>query len=209
MKKIVITQRLILNDTYYEQREALDVKWGKLFEMLGFLPVVLPYEYDFHIFFHEMRIDGILLTGGNDLSSLSLSKESKKRDAFEYKLIEYGIKNDIPIYGICRGMQVIAAYFGASFSKIDNQVNIRHGLEITENSKYHKQLIKIGKVNAFHNYAIDKLDDSFLVSATDEIGIIKAIEHKSHKIFAQMWHSEREQPFDKHEMELIRHFYDQ
>jgi len=36
------------------------------------------------------------------------------------------------------------------------------------------------------------------------VGIVKAIEHKKYKIFGQMWHSEREKPFNKNEMKLIR-----
>jgi gamma-glutamyl-gamma-aminobutyrate hydrolase PuuD len=37
--------------------------------------------------------------------------------------------------------------------------------------------------------------------------IIKAIEHKKYKIFAQMWHSERELNFDKQEVQLIKDFF--
>ena len=44
-------------------------------------------------------------------------------------------------------------------------------------------------------------------TATDESGIIKSIEHREYKIFGQMWHSEREMPFDKYEVALIEDFF--
>ena len=40
-----------------------------------------------------------------------------------------------------------------------------------------------------------------------ENGIIKAIEHKQYAIFGQMWHSERESPLNKQEIELIKYFF--
>ena len=47
MKKIALTQRLLLNQNYFEMREALDVKWGALFKKLNFLPVILPIEFEY------------------------------------------------------------------------------------------------------------------------------------------------------------------
>ncbi|MBT7296752.1 C26 family cysteine hydrolase domain-containing family [Candidatus Woesearchaeota archaeon] len=207
MKKIVITQRLMLNDSYYELREALDVNWALLFSELNFLPIVLPTKYDFEKYFESINIDGILLTGGNDLNSINVSEVSKQRDVFEKKLIEYGIQNDIPIFGVCRGMQIIAEYFEADFTEVKNQVAIKHNLRINQESKYFIKLNKIGEVNSFHNYAIHNLSNEFLVSATNEDEMIKAIEHTKYKIFGQMWHSEREEPFRQEELMLIKDFF--
>lgn len=207
MKKIAITQRLILNDSYYELREALDVQWGTLFHRLDFLPIILPFNYSFEKYFRSLEIDGILLTGGNDLNSLSPSKESEKRDIFEKKLIEYGIENDIPIFGICRGMQIIAEYFGSDLEAVSNQIGIKHRLKVNKKSKYFDVLQQLRDVNSFHNYVVDNLAIELLSSATDEKGMIKAIEHTRYKIFAQMWHSEREEPFQEAELTLIKDFF--
>ena len=207
MKKIAITQRLILNDNYYELREALDTRWGLLFDALNFLPIILPIEYNFKKYFDSIKIDGILLTGGNDLNSLNCSDESLQRDIFEKELIKYGIKNNIPILGVCRGMQVIAEYFGASFIKVKDQVAIKHSLKVNEESKYFNELSKLNDVNSFHNYAVENLTKDLLISATDNNDTIKAIEHKEYKIFAQMWHSERDKIFDKEQLKLIEEFF--
>lgn len=207
MKKIAVTQRLILNESYYELREALDINWGVLFEKLDILPIVLPIEYNFEIYFKSLNIDGIILTGGNDLNIVNEDKVSKKRDIFEKKLLKYAIENNIPVFGFCRGMQVIADFFGADFKEVRNQIAIKHELKINCNSKYFTYLNKIEKVNSFHNYSINNISNDILISATNEDGIIKAIEHKKYKIFAQMWHSERENPINEKELNLIKEFF--
>jgi putative glutamine amidotransferase len=207
MKKILITQRLQNNETYEECREALDVSWAKLFKEIDLLPIVLPYEYDYKKYFDEFEIDGVLLTGGNDLYSLNNNELSKKRDYFEKDLISYAIENSVPIFGVCRGMQIIAEYFGSSFVKVDGQVNVRHNLHVEKKSKYFTHLQKLKSVNSFHNYAVKNLSNELIVSVTSEDKIIKAIEHKTYKIFAQMWHSERETPFINEELNLIRDFF--
>jgi N5-(cytidine 5'-diphosphoramidyl)-L-glutamine hydrolase len=207
MKKIAITQRLLINEIYYECREALDIRWGLLFKELGFLPIVLPTEYDFEIYFEALDIDGICITGGNDLNTLNPNELSKKRDEFEKRLIKYGIEQNIPIYGICRGMQIIAEYFGCDLEEVENQVNITHPLQINPLSKFANKLKQLKHVNSFHTYRISSLHNSLLVSATHENGTIKAMEHKDYKIFAQMWHSERESPFNPEELDLIKSFF--
>lgn len=208
MKKIAITQRLIENKEYKEVRETLDLNYSKLVSRLGFLPIVLPYEVDFKDYFKAFKIDGILLSGGNDLNSLNPSFIAKKRDDFEFLLLEYAIENDIPVFGICRGMQVIAKYFNCNLERVPNQVNIRHSLLSNKNSCYFNYLNKIKEVNSFHNFSIQNLSAEFIVSATNEFGMIKAFEHKYKRIFGQMWHSEREKPFCEYELALISNFFE-
>lgn len=208
MKTILVTQRLANNDSYYEQREMLDLRWGTLFEKSNLLPIVLPTEFDFKKYFHSLSIDGVLFTGGNDLFSLFENELSQKRDIFEKQLLEYAIEKRIPIFGVCRGMQLIAEYFGSTFKKVEGQVAITHRLKINKMSKFLPLLEKLDKVNSFHNYGIDSIGDGLIISATNEEGIIKAIEHKELKIFGQMWHSEREYPLNENELNLIKDFFD-
>lgn len=207
MKKIVLTQRIVLNESYPEIREALDIRWAKLLKEIGCLPIILPCEVDFRDYFETCSIDGIILTGGNNLYSLSDDPLSKKRDTFEKELITYAIQNKIPLLGICRGMQIIAEYFGSSLQKISGHVGTRHLLIPREDSLFYPYLKNITEVNSYHNYAIEFISDELSISAVDEVGCIKAVEHRSHRIFAQMWHSEREIPFQKNEIDLWKIFF--
>jgi len=207
MKKIAITQRLVENGSYSEMRECLDVNYSKLIYACGYLPIVLPYEVAFESYFKNIDISGVVLTGGNDLNCCHKSSLSKKRDLFEKKILKYCIENDIRILGICRGMQLIAEYFKSDFKQVYNQVNVRYRLKINQNSKYRDSLNSIKIVNSYHNFSVNKLSDQMVVSATNENGVIKAIEHKNYKIFGQMWHSERENPFNENELNFIKDFF--
>lgn len=207
MKKIAITQRLMENDSYYEIRDTLDVKWGKLFRELGFLPIILPTEFDFKQIFENIEVDGILLTGGNDLSCMDNTPLNKQRDIFEKEIIKYAVDKNIPLFGICRGLQIIADYFLSSFKKVDNHASTRHNLNASSASKYYESLKNINLVNSYHNYAVNEISDELTVSAFSTDGIIEAIEHKEYKIFAQMWHSEREESFNDNELSLIKKFF--
>ena len=72
----------------------------------------------------EFSFQGLLLTGGNDLSSLNeASNISIERDSTEKELIDHFIARDLPVLGICRGMQMIWTYFGGSLYKQEDRVN--------------------------------------------------------------------------------------
>ena len=207
MKKIAITQRIISNKTYFEQREALDIRWSILFKELNYLPIILPIGIDFKEYFHNNNIEGILLTGGNDLNSLNINDLSRLRDIYELNLISYGIENEIPIFGVCRGMQIVAKYFESTFKKVKDHVAVNHKLIVSKNSNYRENLLELDNVNSYHNYAIDKVGNNLIVSAFSDDKSIEAIEHTKIKVFGQMWHTERQQPFKKEELGLIKTFF--
>ncbi|MDH3972684.1 MAG: gamma-glutamyl-gamma-aminobutyrate hydrolase family protein [Deltaproteobacteria bacterium] len=198
---------MIENDSYYEVRDALDVRWAQLLGKLGWLPVILPTAFDFGEYFRSFKIDGVVLSGGNDLALHSDSSLSRKRDAFEMGIIKFALNNDIPVFGICRGMQILAQYFNCTFKKIDGHVGSRHKLVNSDRSRYKDDLAKLNEVNSFHNYGIDIVHDDLIVSARSEDDAVEAIEHKHYKVFGQMWHSERETPFSDVELNIISKFF--
>lgn len=206
MKKIAITARLAKNSEYFELRECLDIRWGALFLKLGFVPIILPCEFDVAKIYENVGFKGVILSGGNDLFSLGGDELSKKRDEFERNLIKFCMKKQIPLLGVCRGMQMIAEFFGSTFKKVENQVAIRQDLEISPKSRYFHTLSKIKSVNSYASFFIDTLSNELEISAKSE-GIIRALEHKKHKILGIMWHSEREEPFCKAQNDLIKSFF--
>lgn len=208
MKKVIaITQKIIYNDSLNETVESLDIAYIQLIEELGFTPLILSSLINIKEYFSKFKIDGIILSGGNDLYCCNKNKLSKKRDSFEKALIKYAINSKIPILGICRGMQVISDYFNSSFERIENQVNINHFIHAEKKSKYFKELNKLKEVNSFHNFSIKTLSKNLIISAKSDTNIIKAIEHKNYKILAHMWHPERKIPFNKNELDLIKIFF--
>lgn len=182
---IGITQRLIQNQSYYEQREALALDWGKLFNtsdlFKGFLPLPLSYELPFNLY--KKHLKAVILSGGNDLSLYNASDLSQKRDAYESELIKHCLYDEIPLLGICRGAQMIAHFFGSKLRACQNHTS-EHEIISIKGEKF--------RVNSFHNYAITELgwDLTPLFFAEDKS--IEAFKHKNAKIYGLMWHIERE-----------------
>ncbi len=208
MKKIAISQRLIENNSYYEIRDELDIRWAALFRELDYLPILLPTNYNFEKYFELIDINGIILSGGNDLGYLVNDELSKKRDIFEKSIIKFAIKECIPMLGVCRGMQIIADYFNNDdLEKVDGHVGTSHRIVVSDKSKFREYLKKLDFVNSYHNYGIKKIPDGFILSAKSDDGIIEAMENKEHNIFCQMWHSERQTPFKENELMIIKKLF--
>lgn len=207
MKKIAFTQRLIEAEAYRETRDALDVQWAKFCCDLGVLPVLLPTEYDFTRYFEEFEIAGIVFTGGNDLSSLNQSPLSKRRDAFETSLLDYAISHTIPVLGVCRGMQFIAAYFGASLQTIPSHASTRHGITVHEGCRYYNCYAGHEEINSYHCFRVTSLPDSLRTVATSDDGTIEALQHIELPIEAHMWHPEREMPFIPSDIMLAQQLF--
>ena len=56
---------------------------GALFKKLNFLPIILPIQFDYKKYFNSIKIDGIILSGGNDLNIIHKNSLSFRRDRFE------------------------------------------------------------------------------------------------------------------------------
>ena len=172
MKRIAISQRLIFNP-HGMMQELVDSAWGNFCCRCGFLPLYIPILYDFK----KLCFEGLILTGGGDLFDISNKEEDKIRDELEAKLISYCLECNIPILGVCRGMQMINKYFGGTLKKISGHIG--------------EHFLSDGRqVNSYHNYAIDKPGKGLSVVTTADDSVIEEIKYED-KIFAQMHHPER------------------
>ncbi len=207
MKKIAITQRLIENTSYKEVYDALDIRWASVFNKLRVLPVVFPTNYDPEKYFDELDIAGVILSGGNDLSRFSNGQLSHIRDEFEKKIVNSCMRRGLPLLGVCRGMQLVTDHLGGTLKKAQGHVGVRHELLADRSSQFHSEISRLGSVNSFHNYVVEKLPVGFVSAATSADGYYEAAENKERKIFLQMWHCEREEPFNESNMQIIKKFF--
>jgi putative glutamine amidotransferase len=189
MKTIAVSQQFLFNK-HNTLQETMDATWGKLLDTLNFSPIYLPAYYNLE----KLHFSGVILTGGGDLYEVSGKQEDKIRDKFEFSLIKFCIEKNIPVFGVCRGMQLINRYFGGTLKKIKNHVGCVHVLSDGR------------EVNSYHNYGINKMGEGIAIIETYE-GVIESIRHNSYKIYGEMNHPERHNPFFQRDICLLKDFF--
>ena len=203
MKIIAISQRVHKINEYSELRDELDNRLFEFTNKLGFLPVPIPNfkkknNADIKTllkWLNSIKPSGIILSGGQDIGKF------KHRDQIEFKLLKWSVKNNVPIIGICRGMQIIGHWAKVKTIKIKNHVGVRHIIISSINKNYKR------KVNSFHNLALSKCPKNFKVNFRSLDGVIESIEWRKKKIFGCMWHPEREKKFDKQDISKFKGFF--
>lgn len=195
MKRIGITQKI----TFFEKgkRDVIESSWYDFFKACDLLPILIPNQVAYiKAFLKTNPLEGYLLSGGNSL--VSCGGDAPERDEIERLLLENGILHNLPIFGVCRGMQVIQHFFSIPLERIEGHVRQEHTLIF--NHFPHK-------VNSFHEYGTKQSSDDFEILAKTEEGVIEAIKHRSLPIQAIMWHPERNEVFSPVDIDLIKmHF---
>ena len=160
--------------------------------------------------------DGLLLTGGGDVDPgyygvkdlLGRSKDvNASRDEFEFYAIERALDLNIPILGICRGMQVMNVYLGGSLIlDLPSAGYDDHARERKEQASHQvkvdgQSLLRgvVGQdvldVNSTHHQALERMGNGLIASAVSIDGVIEAAEWimKDRMPFLMLvqWHPER------------------
>ena len=202
LKKIGISLRVEKIEKFNEKRDTISHDWINFLQKLDYFPVLIPNNLtDVEDYISELKLNGIILSGGDNIG------EFPERDQTENKILEYAIKNSIPVLGVCRGMQLINTFFNGTISENSNSGHVGkpHNIDIINPSLVnlfgHDKL----EVNSFHNNLIKKDDigdelDVFALSEKDFT--IEGCFHKKYPIIGVMWHPERDQQ-KKHQSQII------
>ena len=202
LKKIGISLRVEKIEKFNEKRDTISHDWINFLQKLDYFPVLIPNNLtDVEDYISELKLNGIILSGGDNIG------EFPERDQTENKILEYAIKNSIPVLGVCRGMQLINTFFNGTISENNNSGHVGkpHNIDIMNPSLVnlfgHDKL----EVNSFHNNLIKKDDigdelDIFALSEKDFT--IEGCFHKKYPIIGVMWHPERDQQ-KKHQSQII------
>lgn len=197
MKMIALTQRVDIIDTYGERRDALDQRWGKLLLQSGLLPVTVPNNPGWlEVFLAQQAVDGILLTGGNSLACYG--GNAPERDAVEALLLDYAISRNLPVLGVCRGMQVILDRCGVTLQTVTGHVAAEQEIDV-EGQRV--------RVNSYHDWGTYAASAELNVWARADDGVIKAVRHKMHRIWGIMWHPERFASFRSEDLALLQRIF--
>lgn len=200
MKVIVYTQRVEYVQSYSERRDCIDQSIPKLLLACGFLPIPIyniPNRDLIEQFMNNVSVDGVLFTGGNSL--YKYGGDALERDKTEIILLEWCLKKNIPVLGLCRGMQFILDYFGATLENIDGHIGVKHKIVGS---------IARDRVNSFHRQAARSVPKSLVVMSNSLDGVVEAVRHKTKSIYGIMWHPERENPFHDGDIELIKRVFE-
>ena len=190
-----MTQRVQCIPEYGERRDALSQEWTVLAKSCGFLPLLLPNDAAVvRTMLETLPPDGILLTGGNDLSAYG--GDAPERDETERVLIEMSIEKKIPLLGICRGMQMLLDHFGVPLEQVENHVRVEHPLDSGES------------VNSFHSWGTHHCGSPLLVLHRSSDGVVEEISHAEYPwIHGMMWHPERYSPLREQDIQRIKEVF--
>ncbi len=207
MRLLGITQRVDVVKSYGERRDCLDQRWSDLALHLNCLPVALPNIPPEKVepLLDSTGLDAIIFSGGNTIASLDplAADASAERDAFEFELLRLALIKNIPVIGVCRGMQMINLAFGGHLAQTFNHVATQHAIYSKTPTYQFPET-----VNSYHNWGIsnDGLANELEMIAIDAEGYIEAYKHPDAKLLGLMWHPEREKPFNLLDIQLLTRF---
>lgn len=211
MKRIGITLRLSSPQAYSEPRDSLARDWYRFLAELGcgnrwLLLPNLGAETVAYARVHE--IEALILTGGDNFGVDPL------RDDSELALLEYAVAAQMPVLGICRGVQLIHRFYGGQLGDADRQTHVaqRHRIFPTTSQPvlpWQDEIAQTRSVNSFHGRQLSHPVPAPLQSwACDEHGVCEALVYPQHKIAGVMWHPEREAVFSPSDQRLCRWLFE-
>jgi putative glutamine amidotransferase len=163
------------------------------------------------------KVDGVLLTGGPDVDPAlygepahETTQAAPERDRFEIPLSKAALQRDVPLFAICRGVQVLnVAGGGTLVQDIPTGVSssLQHSIEVPKNHLAHPVQVAAGThlaaslgpdtpldacpVNSRHHQSVGRLAPGFVVSAVSPDGIVEAIERPASAFCVGVqWHPE-------------------
>ncbi len=196
----------LIDDLKVLEDHPIDIYWALYSQAVsdaGGLPVNLPHDVDPAEFVE--RLDGILLTGGADMNPNTYGHEidgSVKvddfRDEFEFQLLDSALARQVPVLGICRGLQVINVHAGGTLHQHvpTHAVHTGDGSEPAHHVAFVPDTRLAGiygtsrNVNSLHHQSIDVLGRNLVVAARSDDGGIEAIERLDAPIISVQWHPE-------------------
>lgn len=197
--------------------------YSQALEMVGHVPLVFPCLASRNLIARQVeRVDLVLFCGGEDIDPSRYGAEkspkcgevNRKRDAFEWMVLDECVRVRKPVFGICRGAQLLNCYFGGTLHQdIESEIEracqhrhkqgekrdyIDHEIFIEQDSRLYSA---IGRrrvsVKAWHHQCVFRLASGFRVSAVAADGTVEAIESDSYPAVGVQFHPEENVVRDK------------
>lgn len=204
-RRLGVTMRISEDQGHGELRDALAQDWA------AFIGVALPEWQWLPIpnlgeaaaeYAQAWELDGLIFSGGDDIG------RHPARDSTEAALFGWARKHDLPLLGVCRGLQSIQVSLGGVLAPCDQHVGRRHAVRFLP-------LTELGvapcveEVNSFHRFGIPcgALADGLRAFAVTDDGWVEAAMSAHGRVAGIMWHPEREQPARPRDVGIVRRLF--
>lgn len=203
---------ITVNRSYGRRRLWLPLAYTRRLEEAGALPLLLPPMEPPAAQDLASSLDGLMLSGGGDLSPLYYGEEpvpglgevDPGRDAWEFALVRAVLLQGLPLLGICRGLQVMNAALGGSLVQHLGATDClqhrqkaprscsSHSVEILPRTRL-SRILGAGfiAVNSFHHQAASRIAPGLRKAAVAPDGVVEALESIDDRfLVAVQWHPE-------------------
>lgn len=203
-----------ITTNYADGTATLSEKYYRQIVDAGGTPYLIPPITDRNVIVNTLdHLDGLLLTGGGDFNPLWCSEQpstklhsiNATRDLPELLITRLAFNRQIPMLGICRGIQTLAIALGGEVDQdiYEKGASIKHSQDADRSEPTHTVGLAKGSilhalyhadniaVNSFHHQAVRKPGPRFHVTATSPDKVVEAIESSEFKpIMGVQWHPE-------------------
>ena len=187
----------------------------------GGVPVIIPPSADKEVLMGTLdHVDALILSGGADINPLWTGEDpvpglhgiNRERDLPELLITRLAYNRQLPMLGICRGIQTLAVALGGKVcqdlgseeSRVKGEkLGVKHSQDADRSEPTHSVTIEADStlyniyketaihVNSFHHQAVSEPGERFRVVATAADGIVEAMESTEYKsILGVQWHPE-------------------
>ena len=201
-----------ITGNYTEQACKLAEGYYKSVVSAGGVPVIIPPVADPDVILNTLeRLDGLILSGGGDHNPLWLGEQPSpklggicaERDLPELLITRLAYNRQLPILGICRGIQTLAVALGGKVAQdISDVAQVKHSQDADRTTATHTVNLEPDSllaqiyngplsVNSFHHQAVSDAGPLFRIVGRAADGIVEAMESTQYKsVLGVQWHPE-------------------